>query len=133
MSSNVRGMEGLMPRLPGAARLSRLQKTILRYLRDETADWERYFQVHGEHDGLVWLQHWGCPWSPRYIRYTTQGDTTTWTPTDRAVFSRALHRLEQRGLVERKNDRTGMSRRTTTVRLTKRGREIAKRLRKSGP
>ena len=41
-----------------------------------------------------------------------------------------LRRLEQRGLVERKNEVTNTPRRTTNVRLTDRGREVAKRLTK---
>jgi DNA-binding PadR family transcriptional regulator len=75
------------------------------------------------HGLLARVQEWGVDWDP------SRGQDS-WTPTDRAVVSRALRRLEQRGLVERKNEQTDNPARTTNVRLTARGREVANRLTK---
>ena len=74
-------------------KLSQLQKQILEHLHKQPERWE-----------------------PRAIR--TRLD---WRATDRAVLSRALASLEQRGLVVRKR-RNG---RTVTVTLTPAGQEIA--------
>jgi hypothetical protein len=105
------------------ARLSQLQKVILGIVWDETVRLETDLTARGQHRLLARVQYWGVEWHPgRYM--------DDWTPADRAVFSRSLRRLEQRGLVERKNERTGESTRTTNVRLTDRGREVAKRLTK---
>ena len=53
-----------------------------------------------------------------------------WSTTDRAVYSRALRRLEERGLIERENsifgnDYPGHKRRTNEVTLTAEGLELA--------
>jgi hypothetical protein len=103
------------------ARLSWLQKAILAAVWAGTSSLETDLEVRGQHDLLARVQYWGVEWYPRQW-------LERWTPADRAVFSRALRRLEQRGLVERKNARTVESTCTTHVRLTERGREVAKRL-----
>jgi hypothetical protein len=101
------------------ARLSQLQKVILDAIWSETSRLETTLEPRGESGLLARVREWGVEWHPSLWN-------DTWTPTDRAVLSRALRRLEQRGLVERKNERTGKSTRTTHVRLTERGREVAK-------
>ena len=103
------------------ARLSQLQKTILELVWAETYRLETALEARGQRGLLARVQDWGVDWAP-----TRWADP--WTPADRAVISRALRRLEQRGLVERKNEVTNTPRRTTNVRLTDRGREVAKRL-----
>jgi DnaB-like helicase N terminal domain len=112
-----------LQRLRRASRpgLSRLQKDILRDVWEETVRVERVLETKGMTGLLARVQYWGIEW------YPSRGHDR-WTPTDRAVVSRALRRLEQRGLVERKNECTGQPGRTTNVRLTERGREIAKQL-----
>ena len=102
-----------------AARLSGLQRAILLYLAQERIA------------GRTMAQWQPSRWYP------------TWSPSNRAVFSRALHRLEARGLILRQNQRaavpgswTGYRRsvtdpfmkRTTTIELTPIGREVAERL-----
>ena len=105
------------------ARLSQLQKVLLEVVWDETRRLETTLEARGEQGLLARVRCWGVEWYPsRWLDGST--------PADRAVVSRALRRLEQRGLVERKNQRTGKPGRTTNVRLTDRGREIAKRLTK---
>jgi DNA-binding MarR family transcriptional regulator len=61
------------------------------------------------------------PWTPSHGLYP-MAEHPHWTPADRAVVSRALRRLEQRGLLRRTNART------THVRLTSRGGKVLKRL-----
>jgi hypothetical protein len=116
-----------MPKLPGAAGLSWLQEVILEYLQAQTARTERVGRRYDDQELLARVRSWGVHWYPSRI---WEGPTA-WTPTERAGFSRALERLEQRGLVERKNRQNPASSRTTYVRLTTRGRSIAKWLRKS--
>ena len=115
--------------LAGEARLSWLQQDILRFVCLETAWLEKAFRAQGKHDHLAQLQAWGLEWHPHQWWHRHEVPWI-WTPTDRAVFSRALRRLEQRGLIERKNARTGMPGRTTHVRLTEQGRKIARRHRR---
>jgi hypothetical protein len=110
----------------GEAHLSISQKEILLYVWRETSRREKVFKARGDHNLLARLQYWGIEWYPSLV---FQWGYEPWSPTDRAVCSRSLRRLEQRGLVERKNERTGASRRTTNVRLTGRGRKIAKQIR----
>jgi hypothetical protein len=105
------------------ARLSQLQKALLEVVWDETSRLETTLEARGEHGLLARVRYWGVEWYPS--RWADR-----WTPADRAVVSRALRRLEQRGFVERKNERTGQPGRTTNVRLTDRGREVAKWLTK---
>ena len=105
------------------ARLSQLQKVLLEAVWDETCRLETTLEARGEQGLLARVRYWGVEWYPsRWLDDSM--------PADRAVVSRALRRLEQRGLVERKNQRTGKSGRTTNVRLTNWGLEIAKRLTK---
>jgi DNA-binding HxlR family transcriptional regulator len=101
------------------ARLSRLQKGILGIVWAETCRLEAALEARGQRGLLARVRSWGVDWSP------SRGQAS-WTPADRAVVSRALRRLEQGGLVERKNEQTGNPARTTNVRLTARGREGAK-------
>jgi hypothetical protein len=103
------------------ARLSGLQKTILSIVWAETSSLETDLEASGRHDLLAQVRYWDVDWHPSQW-------LDIWTPADRAVFSRALRRLEQCGLVERKNAWTVESIRTTHVRLTERGCEVAKRL-----
>jgi hypothetical protein len=93
-------------------RLSRLQRRILRQLQAQAA----WIRVCGDARAQVALFAWGIPWRPGapYAR---------WTASRRAAYSRALRRLEQRGLLLRvRRGRQRPSRRTTHVRLlTRRG------------
>jgi hypothetical protein len=91
--------------VPPEPRLSELQRTILRHICGETAGVE----------GAV------TPWAP-------SAWLGPWTPADAAAFSRALRRLERRGLVERLPARPAGATRTTAVRLTDRGRAVAQHL-----
>src|SRR5919109_1265239 len=71
-------------------RLSRLQRRILRQLQAQAA----WIRVCGDARAQVALFAWGIPWRPGapYAR---------WTASRRAAYSRALRRLEQRGLLLR--------------------------------
>jgi hypothetical protein len=99
-------------------KLSRLQKQILHYLL--VTPWE--------------YRHWGVHWQP------SKG-ASYWSRSDAARLSRALTRLEQRGLVESHNvvsgDNVGQDwgrygplkkRRRTHVKLTEPGKNVAKQL-----
>jgi DNA-binding MarR family transcriptional regulator len=103
------------------ARLSPLQKAILRAVWTETVRLERALAARGAHRLLARGQSWGVDWEP-------SREQERWTPVARATVSRALRRLEQRGLVEHTNPQTGTPGRPIRVRLTERGREVAERL-----
>jgi hypothetical protein len=104
------------------ARLSQLQKKILRCVYARTIRDETWAKGTGETWRIKHVEYWGIEW------YPSKGQRA-WTPSNRAVMSRALRRLEQRGLVERRNRISGEeSGRTVNVHLTDRGREVAKRL-----
>jgi len=93
--------------VPPEPRLSELQRVILRHLWSETLE-----------GGVLSAQ---IPWAP-------SDWLGPWTRADAAAASRALHRLERRGLVERLPARPAGARRTTHVRLTDRGRTVAEHL-----
>lgn len=109
-------------------KLSKLQTWILFYL------WER----------TSWVEKTGNDFANRMleigaVRWHPGRFHAKWTAADRANVSRALQRLEARGLVIRNNDRTGIGpartsreqpapSRATCVKLTPAGRTIAKRL-----
>jgi hypothetical protein len=109
--------------------LSRLQRDIL------CAVWRAY-QAEAPHDrplsdrdGMV-LGHWGIPWSGRHVKVTRRDQSWTGrgqSARQRAADSRALRRLEYRGLIVRRN-RIGDGRYTTHVRLTDEGKAVAQRL-----
>jgi hypothetical protein len=89
------------------AHLSRLQRRLLRQLQAQ----EAWIWACGDARAQVALFAWGVPWRPGapYVR---------WTASRRAAYSRALRRLEQRGLLLRvRRGRKRPSRRTTHVRL----------------
>jgi hypothetical protein len=89
------------------ARLSRLQRRILRQLRAQMA----WIQAHGNARAQVVLFVWGVPWR-------LSAHAPRWTAAKRAAYSRALGRLEQRGLLLRvRRGRKATSHRTTHVRL----------------
>jgi hypothetical protein len=114
------------------AKLSRFQQAVLKWLLDarEAGVSDRFF---------------GVRWSPgRDHRKAGQA----WTAADRASWSRAVRRLELRGLVVRTNQSSGVPgdgphkgqyrrvasephNRTTHLRLTALGIEAAKRLTKA--
>jgi hypothetical protein len=97
------------------ARLSRLQRRLLRQLQAQ----EAWIRACGDARAQVALFAWGIPWRPGapYAR---------WTASRRAAYSRALRRLEQRGLLLRvRRGRTRPSRRTTHVRLLTRWEAVA--------
>jgi len=99
------------------ARLSRLQRRILRQLQAQAA----WIRVCGDARAQVALFAWGIPWRPGapYVH---------WTASRRAAYSRALRRLEQRGLLLRvQRGRRRPSRRTTHVRLLTRQEDVAPR------
>jgi hypothetical protein len=94
------------------AGLSGLQRRILRQLQAQAAGIGASCDVRAQ----VILDVLGVPWRPRAGR-------KRWTAAQRASHSRALRRLERRGLlvrVQRGCQATG--RRTTHVRLWPRGR-----------
>src|SRR5919197_1602083 len=72
------------------ARLSRLQRRILRQLQAQAA----WIRACGDARAQVALFAWGIPWRPGvpYVR---------WTASRRAAYSRALRPLAQRGLLLR--------------------------------
>jgi hypothetical protein len=89
------------------AHLSRLQQRILRQLRVQMA----WIHAHGNARAQVVLFVWGVPWRPGAYH-------ARWTNAKRAAYSRALRRLERRGLLLRvRRGRKATSRRTTHVRL----------------
>ena len=92
---------------PLEPRLSEHQRVILRHLLSETLE-----------QGLLSV---AIPWAPSHWY-------GAWTRADAAAVSRALRRLERRGLVERLPARPAGATRTTHVRLTDRGRAVADRL-----
>lgn len=104
--------------------LSTLQIDILKWLHEQQDAFSHTI-------GAAWFSHWGTPW---------KGDASL-TNSERAVASRALRRLEQRGLVLRNNGvsgspGTGKARtaasdphnRTTNVRITDAGRALVQSL-----
>ena len=101
--------------------LSKLQKTILCWLLEQY----KHIESTGEK-----ISVWGIDWNPSGRWYSLYHRQNHWTATKRADVSRALRRLEQRGLVIRKNSVSdGM--RTTDVLLTTTGREVSERLTKN--
>jgi ribosomal protein S19E (S16A) len=101
---------GRKPRAREAG-LSRLQRRILRHLQAQAAG----ISASGDVRARVVLDVFGVPWHPRAGR-------RRWTAAQRASYSRALRRLEQRGLLARVNrGRQATGRRTTHVRLWPRG------------
>ena len=101
-------------------KLSWLQKRILQAILEYTTLIETSNNDHAK----ALLNIWGVPW------YPAKGQED-WERSDSAIISRALRRLEARGLVERNNDITRNGRRTTRVKLTPLGLSIAKRLTKT--
>jgi hypothetical protein len=93
--------------VPMEPRLSELQRVILRHIWSETLE-----------QGLLSV---AIPWAP-------SAWLGPWTRADAAASSRALRRLERRGLVERLPARPAGAHRTTHVRLTDRGRAVAEQL-----
>ena len=100
--------------------LSRQQVAILCWLLARTKE----IEAHGNGAAKSDLKHWGVRWRPGH----GQDD---WTPSDRAVFSRAVLRLAQRGLVLRRNQVSASPRRATHILLTPAGRAAAERLTKT--
>ena len=99
--------------------LSDQQKWILR-----TVFWlYDYAERNATDYGRRMVEIWGIHWTPSRWHQD-------WTASDRASVSRALKRLEGRGLVLRTND-WGGDRRTNHVRLTEQGRQEAERLTKA--
>lgn len=120
MASEIKVMQNsLNVKKDNNKRLSRQQKGILEVI------WERttYIEAHGNDFEKGMVECWGIPW------YPAKGQED-WTRSDSAIISRALHRLEARGLLERNNDITNNRRRATRVKLTPAGIEVAKRLTK---
>jgi hypothetical protein len=112
--------------------LSMFQESLLRCLLAR----ENYILEHGNSFWKNEIKVWGIPWKVREI-------FGKWTPSLAASASRALRRLENRGLVLRQNgwggcpdtgetrkDKTDAHDRTTQVLLTEEGREFAERLTK---
>ena len=88
--------------------------------------------ARGPGAGLSRLQTWVLC---RVLAHEDEGGDTAWgmpwraqspTPAESAATSRAITRLERRGLIERRNQRTG-KRQATHLRLTDQGRAIARR------
>jgi hypothetical protein len=111
------------------AKLSRLQKSLLKKLWHWEAELDTWLETHPsdtQWQTVKQMREEGMDWTPRYL-YTD--GTERWTPKARASVSRALSRLEARGLVERVLfDHTH---RTRLIRFTPRGRTVARRL--TGP
>jgi len=101
------------------SKLSRQQK---RLLITSLAYWE-YIEANGNDLAKLELEFWGIPWHPAKRQ-------DNWTRADSVIISRSLRRLEHRGLVERKNNISGSRLRTTMVKFTPLGLEVAKQLTK---
>lgn len=112
------------PRLSGRRGLSDLQRGILRHVLRQCQD----IETSGDDYDRDELAEWGVAWRPF-------GDRRP-NGSERAAMSRALRRLESRGLVQRRNVRSGDRflegfrplspfTRTHSVRLTDKGRRIA--------
>jgi len=86
-------------------------------------DWLKAHRVALEYDAVKAQLADGMAWEPRTFRNRPE---QPWTRAMAATVSRALHRLERRGLIEAIP--FAGSRRTRAVRLTDRGRAVAKRL-----
>ena len=109
--------------------LSQLQREIL------CAIWQAYQQAEpndrklSDGQGTV-LEHWGVQWSGLHVkvkRRDQRWDGRGQSASERAADSRALRRLEHRGLVVRKN-RVGAGHYTNHVCLTDDGKATAQRL-----
>ncbi len=106
-------------------KLSRVQKRMLLDLLTCT----RQVELHGGETARNELRFWGVRWS--VLRRNLEK-----SPAVCAAHSRALRRLERRGLVVRSNDNSGVpctgkragQTRTTRVRLTDLGRGVAESL-----
>jgi uncharacterized protein YfaT (DUF1175 family) len=98
-----------------AARLSAQQQHILRCVYA----YEERVRAAGTDDQQAWLAAWGMPLRQRH--------GPDWTRADSAILSRSLARLEERGLIIRRNAVSERNR-TTHILLTEAGREVAKRL-----
>ena len=118
--------------------LSELQKQILRSLRQSEIEASLSLSDYGK----SLLRVWGVPWSAVKTRRSSRSQAS--------AHSRALYRLEQRKLVERRNQNSGdrycpersegfdgtiverepipEHHRTTNVRLTDAGRNLADEL-----
>lgn len=116
-----------------AKKLSWQQKRILKYL----VEYMEWIDEYGTEFGRGEARNWGVPWKPGKWN-------ETWENTHAASYSRALRRLEKRGLVLRNNDisgrpDTGEARRsmddphnrTVRVLITDAGWEVGKRLTKA--
>jgi hypothetical protein len=80
-------------------------------MRDATSHPASSCALSGDGRVQVMLFAWGIPWRPG-------AHHARWTASRRAAHSRALRRLEQRGLLLRvRRGRKRTSRRTTHVRL----------------
>lgn len=110
--------------------LSALQADILRYVLSNT----QHIEENGS-DNYRWeVAYWGIHWRPF-------GDGHP-NASERASMSRALRRLDARGLVQRRNSHSGDRHqerqdrerpavtRTICVKLTEEGRSVAERLTK---
>jgi hypothetical protein len=105
MKSGTDGRGVRTPPRASEAGLSRLQRHILRLLHE----WALQIRDSGDIRAQVILDFWGVPWRPG-------AHHSHWTASRRAAYSRALRRLEQRGLVLRvSRGRTRTSGRTTHV------------------
>lgn len=100
--------------------LSPWEKRILRMVMTQTRAEEQ-----GPWHRVV--ERWGATWRP-FGRYGSGWATRSAS----AAVSRALRRLERKGLVVRTNDISGSSRRTTRVKLTPLGRQVAEELDAAG-
>jgi hypothetical protein len=98
----------------GRVVLSPLQRQILLKIGEMVLR----IKVHGSAEGKAALNTWGIPWRP------STGDAR-WTPSQRSAWSRSLRRLEQRGLVLRRNWRNPHGRRTTHIVLSQDGEAVA--------
>jgi hypothetical protein len=105
--------------------LSELQKRILLYVNEQI-----YEQVYPYGDGHTLVSWLGGYWSnetirPKILPETARHGYSIWTPSQRAAVSRAVRRLEQRGLIERhKRNLWSPNRQTYEICLTDNGREL---------
>jgi DNA-binding HxlR family transcriptional regulator len=112
-----------------ALKLSRTQKAILSLIRHWEEGTDEWIEQHPTHPSLQAVKEYrqdGMDWQPnRMLREKFEREPT---PTFRADMSRALRRLEQRGLVERFPMREDHPALTYRVKLTPRGRKTSQRL-----
>jgi hypothetical protein len=126
--SSMRGRFPMAKKRHYESKLSRHQKWILRILLGWELHTEKWIAAHpadSSIEGMKGYHEAGTDWQPNRLARDREGIPT---PTYRADMSRALRRLEQRGLVDRFPLNEAHPHRTYRVKLSPRGLATAKRI-----